>query len=113
MKYFSLLLASALLLTGCTNIEVQPEKVSSCSYENIAYRIGEIFPASDGVNTCECRSNGQVECTEKEVVTNPAQCEVASDCEVLNLETFCESGEWACTDNLCNFRCDLNGMLDS
>ena len=113
MKKLFFLPFFALLLTGCTpSVEVKPEVVSSCSYENYAYRIGEIFPASDGVNSCECRANGTVDCTNQEVATNPAQCEIAKDCEVLDLETFCDKGSWSCVDQLCEYACDLNGMIE-
>ncbi len=104
-KIFFLSLATAFFFTGCSSIEVKPEPVSSCTYEGIVYRIGEIFPAGDTVNTCECKTDGSIDCTEKPVPKNPAQCEVASDCEALDLETFCENGSWSCNDNLCDYRC--------
>jgi len=99
-----------LLLAGCTSVEVTPEQVSSCTYEGAAYRIGEIFPASDGFNSCECRSDGSVNCTDQPVPKNPAECEVAADCEALDLETFCTEGAWTCIENLCEYQCNVNGM---
>lgn len=111
MKYFFLVTLPLLTLTGCTSVEVKPTTISSCTYEEFAYRIGEIFPASDGVNTCECRSGGTVECTNEPVPKNPAQCEVAADCEALDLETFCQDGSWSCIENTCEFSCNVNGML--
>lgn len=42
-----------------------PAQCSSvCVVGDIAYRVGQEFPSSDGCNTCECLADGRVACTE-------------------------------------------------
>ena len=38
---------------------------SACSKGGVEYKIGEIFPAGDGCNTCECMGDGTIVCGSK------------------------------------------------
>lgn len=117
MKYFSILLLSVLVLSGCATSYTSAPNSKTCDYNNLTYSNGETFPAGDSCNECSCE-DGQVECTEKACDTdildkNPAMCETSADCERLNLDSsFCTSGEWTCEYFECQFSCDISGLVE-
>jgi hypothetical protein len=44
---------------GCTTRAC----LGDCTYEGMAYQVGDEFPAGDGCNTCSCEQGGNVSCT--------------------------------------------------
>ena len=38
---------------------------AGCSYKGRDYNVGEKFPAGDDCNTCTCKRNGRVDCSDK------------------------------------------------
>ena len=107
-------LALILPLAGCLHnqnlTQNEPPKVNGCEYESAVYRYGEIFPASDGCNSCTCANDGSISCTDQ--ACNPAQCQQNSDCQAQGVDTsFCENGNWQCVEGNCEFSCDISNLL--
>jgi len=44
---------------------IPPCPTASCTYNGIAYQIGQSFKSTDNCNTCTCSSNGLVACTKR------------------------------------------------
>ncbi|MCG5051737.1 MAG: hypothetical protein KA712_02145 [Myxococcales bacterium] len=60
----ALLLAVVPMASGCPSGDgLDPFGPDGCTYEGVAYRAGDGFPASDGCNTCSCGADGLVACT--------------------------------------------------
>ena len=37
----------------------------TCEYNKKVYKVGDIFPSTDGCNSCSCSEDGKVACTAK------------------------------------------------
>jgi len=72
------LAAICALGAACIIIEDDDDDRASCERNGRRYRVGEIFPAGDGCNTCECRRGGEYACTLRACVPDagaPTHCE--------------------------------------
>jgi hypothetical protein len=77
-------IAFALLIMLCACDDNSPGGDGACLFNGTRHEIGEVFPAGDSCNSCECTTRGAV-CTERAcsdagVDANPMSCAAFGGC---------------------------------
>nr|XP_022311376.1 kielin/chordin-like protein [Crassostrea virginica]XP_022312436.1 kielin/chordin-like protein [Crassostrea virginica] len=84
-----------------------PKKPTGCSYKGRDYNVGQKFPAGDDCNTCTCKRNGRVDCSDKTCFCkyNGKKVKVGESVpkgDNCNTCTCKSNGRVSCTDKKCD-----------
>jgi hypothetical protein len=100
----SLVLAILVLVAACDGNS--PGGDGACVHDGMRYAIGDVFPAGDNCNSCECTASGAIcterACTDGGVDAPPTACGASGGCPQGPVcgALCCGSGE-RCTNGVC------------
>lgn len=87
LSFFRLFCSYFYILAGQLHVVEDPLSVhvgATCIYEEQVYKPQQLFPSSDGCNTCRCSDAGRVHCTDTVCPAKSNQSKSKKDCSIFS-----------------------------